>query len=92
MYSPQRFMAQKLFHLTDLSKLDSFVEQVLNGEGKLWWPSLVDRKPKHSVKIVGTDFENRVFNTNRDALVLFYHPLKDKNRGLKEKYEQFVKL
>lgn len=81
-----------MYHLEDLTQLDKFVGEVLNGEGKLWWPSLNDKKEKHSVKIVGLDLENRVFNTSNDALVLFYHPLTGKNRGLKEKFEHFVKF
>ena len=87
-----RFSGQKIYKCENLDILDKFVGEILNGEGEIWYPSLKDKKEKHSVKLVGTDFENRVFNSSKDAMVLFYHPLTQKNRGLKERYEHFVKF
>ena len=43
------------------------------------------------MKIVGQTFEKLVYDGERDALVLVYHPLKEKNRGLKKKFEAFAK-
>jgi hypothetical protein len=40
---------------------------------------------------VGEDFEKRVIDSDRDALVLVYHPISEKNRGLKQKFEEFAK-
>lgn len=40
--------------------------------------------------MVGDDFEQRVFNTKRDVLMLIYHPQSHKNRGLKQKFEHFA--
>jgi len=39
---------------------------------------------------VGEDFEKRIIDGSRDTLLLVYHPLAHKNRGLKEKFEQFA--
>lgn len=41
--------------------------------------------------MVGQDFEKRVIDSDKDAIVLVYHPLSEKNRGLKQKFEQFAK-
>ena len=43
------------------------------------------------MKIVGQTFEKLVYDGKRDALVLVYHPHKEKNRGLKKKFEAFAK-
>jgi hypothetical protein len=32
-----------------------------------------------------------VFDRDRDALVFIHHPVAEKNRGLKEKFEEFTK-
>jgi hypothetical protein len=62
----------------------------MSGELPLYFKSDKDKwSQKHSIKIVGEDFEKRVIETKKDALVFIYHPLKEKNRGLKEKFEQF---
>jgi len=41
---------------------------------------------------VGEEFEKRVIETKRDALVLIFHPNPEKNRGLKEKFEHFCQV
>lgn len=43
------------------------------------------------MKVVGDSFKARVYDTKRDALVLVFHPIRHKNRGLKEKFEYFAK-
>ena len=41
--------------------------------------------------MIGQTFEKLVFDGRRDALVLVYHPVKEKNRKLKEKFDAFAK-
>ena len=41
---------------------------------------------------MGADFEQRVFNSSRDAIMLIYHPLSQKNRGLKQRFDRFADL
>lgn len=48
-------------------------------------------KQKYTKKIVGEDFDKRIMESKKDALVLVYHPVKEKNRDLVDKYEEFVK-
>jgi hypothetical protein len=96
-FRPERFISQKMYRETDLTqilnpeKLNAFVSEALIGERKLWFYSTKDKKVKYSQKVVGTDFEKRVFETNRDALVLIHHPVSAKNRGLKAKFEAFAR-
>jgi len=40
--------------------------------------------------VVGDDFEQRVFNSSKEGIMLVYHPITDKNRGLKDKFDQFA--
>lgn len=40
--------------------------------------------------MVGDDFEQRVFNSSKEGIMLVYHPITDKNRGLKDKFDQFA--
>ena len=68
-----------------------FVNESLSGTRPYHWLSENIKKEKHSVKVVGDSFKARVFDTKRDALVLVYHPLAHKNRGLKQKFEAFAK-
>ena len=77
--------------IAEPSLLNDFVTDALAEKRELFWFSLDKKKPKHSQKIVGSDLERRIFDTARDALVLFYHPLAHKNRGVKQKYEEFAK-
>lgn len=72
-------------------KLTIFINEVLNGERPLYWESAKAKSPKYSQKLVGQDFEKRVFERDRDALVLIHHPVAEKNRGLKQKFEEFAK-
>ncbi len=37
--------------------------------------------------MVGDSLKAHVFDTKRDALMLIYHPVAHKNRGLKERFE-----
>ena len=76
--------------LQDSDALLSFVKESLNGQRPYFWPSENPKKPKSSVKVVGDSFKARVFDTKRDALVLIYHPIAHKNRGLKQLYEKFA--
>jgi len=41
--------------------------------------------------VVGDDFEKRVFETERDALIFIHHPDTHKNRALKHKFEHFAR-
>jgi hypothetical protein len=77
--------------LLNPTKLTAFVDQVINGERALYWESEKEKREKFSQKLVGEDFEKRVIDSDRDALVLIYHPLGEKNRGLKQKFEHFAK-
>lgn len=40
--------------------------------------------------MVGEDFEKVVIDSDKDVLVLAYHPVSEKNRGLKQKFEKFA--
>jgi hypothetical protein len=86
MYREDRFD-----QVTNPAKLTAFVNEVLNGERQLWWASEKLKKVKYSQKIVGNDFEARVFDSTKDSLVLMYHPIASKNRGVKQKFEEFAK-
>jgi len=97
-YSPDRFLMQKMYHtddlnvLTDFTKLVGFVKASINNELKYYWDSTPIPKEKYSQKIVGEDFDKRILESKRDSLVLVYHPIKDKNRHIIDKYEEFVKI
>jgi len=67
--------------------LVKFIKQSLNGDLPYYFESEKQKKIKFSKKVVGEDFTKRVFESNKDALVLIYHPNKEKNRGLKEKFD-----
>lgn len=92
-FSADRFLMSKLYKedsievLKNPVKLGQFVSEVLNGERPLYWESLKPTPTKHSIKVVGQEFEKRVIDSSQDALLLIYHPLSHKNRGLKEKFE-----
>ena len=87
----------KVYRETNLDAIRSpdgllkFLTEVSIGERPLYFKSLKPVKEKHSTKIVGVDFEKRIFDSKRDALILVYHPLAEKNRGLKEKFEYLAK-
>jgi len=40
--------------------------------------------------VVGDSLKAHVFDTHRDALMLIYHPVASKNRGLKERFESLA--
>lgn len=96
-YSAERFIMNKIYHtdnqetLTDFTKLVEFVKSSINGEVKYYWDSQNIPKTKYAQKVVGEDFDKRIMQGNKDALVLVYHPVKEKNRELIEKFEEFVR-
>ncbi len=97
-YSPERFLMPKMYQTDDMetlinpAKLTEFVKSAINGEAKLFWESEKVPKQKYSVKIVGEDFDKRILESKQDALVLIYHPTRNKNRALLDQYEEFVKV
>lgn len=86
------FREDGIENLKNPEKLVQFVEEAIRGERKLFHSSLPDKAEKFSTKIVGLDFEKRVFGSDQDTLLLVYHPLSQKNRGLKQKLEEFAKV
>jgi hypothetical protein len=89
LFSPERFYMQNYHLEKDMDKLMTsqgilaFVNKCVNGELPLHYKSETDKwSHKHSSKLVGEEFEKRVIETKRDALVFISHPLKEKNRGL----------
>jgi hypothetical protein len=66
------------------------VSEVLNGEKLLFWDTMKPKPTKYSKKVVGLEFEKRVIDSDQDVLLLIYHPLSQKNRGLKQKFESFA--
>jgi len=68
--------------LTDPEKLVDFVKSAVLGQLPNYWETDKTPKQKYSIKIVGEDFEKRIVDSKKDALVLVYHPLKEKNRQL----------
>ena len=95
-YNPERFFMSKMYYLEDKSKLfDSdaicqFVQSSIIGELHLYWEREKLPKQKYSEKIVGEDFEKRILESGKNAIVLFYHPIKDKNRNVCEQFEHFA--
>ncbi len=84
------FKLDGLDNLTDAEKIVNFVKASVNGENKVYWDTTPIPKTKYSQKIVGEDFDKRILESKRDALVLVYHPIKEKNRELLSLYEEFV--
>jgi len=81
-----------LSKITDADSLINFVNDSISGKQPYFWMSENPKKEKSSVKIVGDSFKARVFDTKRDALVLIYHPISHKNRGLKGIFERFAAI
>ena len=73
------------------SELSKFIQESQSGTRPPTWLSEKEKEKKYSMKIVGQTFEKLVYDGKRDALVLVYHPLKAKNRGIKKKFEAFAK-
>ena len=46
---------------------------------------------KYSLNCVGEDFAKKVLFNKQDSLVLISHPTGEKNRNMKQMYEQFCK-
>jgi len=89
LYSPERFYMQNYHLEKDVDKLMTsegilaFVDKCAAGEMPLHYKSEPDKwSHKFSNKLVGEEFEKRVIETKRDALVFISHPIKEKNRGL----------
>jgi len=76
--------------LADSETLLHFVRESMHGKRPYFWLSERPKKAKFSHKAVGDSFKARVFDTKRDALVLVYHPIAHKNRGLKEKFDELA--
>lgn len=76
--------------ITNADSLIDFVNDSISGKQPFFWLSEKPKKEKCSVKVVGDSFKARVFDTKRDALVLIYHPVAHKNRGLKKLFEHFA--
>lgn len=70
--------------------IGNFVTEVLNGEHPYYWHSTKPGRKRNSIKVCGEDFEKRITNSYEDTLLLVYHPDKAKNRGLKQKFDQFA--
>ena len=93
MYNPSRFEMQRMHMtksvelLTDPKRLKEFALGACLKTIPCSYMSEKDKVWKKSTKVVGTTFKKLVLDCNRDALVLIYHPQKDKNRGLKQKLE-----
>lgn len=85
------YREDNLNNLKNPETLLSFVDEAIRGERQLFHSSLPDKTEKYSTKVVGLDFEKRVFDSDKDTLLLVYHPLSHKNRGLKQKLEEFAK-
>jgi hypothetical protein len=76
--------------LEDPQRLEEFVSEVREGKRGLSFQSQKPVSEKHSQKLVGDDFEKRVLNADTDTLVLVYHPVAEKNRGLKQRFERYA--
>ena len=92
-FNPSRFEMQRM-HITKSielltcpEKLKSFALDACYKRIPYSWMSEKDKIWKKSTKLVGTTFKKMVLDNHKDALVLIYHPKKDKNRGLKQKLE-----
>ena len=72
-------MMPRMYHtadkatLTDPEKLTEFVKAAVLGQLPLYWESERVPKAKHSQKVVGEDFEKRVLESNKDAVLLVRH-------------------
>jgi len=77
--------------LHSADSLIKFVNESLSGERPHHWLSENHMKEKKSVKVVGDSLKAHIYDTKRDALLLVYHPIAHKNRGLKERFEAFAK-
>ena len=83
-------MENKLEELTNSDSLLQFVNESLAGTRPKHWLSEKPKTPKHSTKVVGDSLKAHVFDTQRDALMLIYHPVASKNRGIKERFESLA--
>ena len=97
MYDPNRFIfdakmykEDSLATLKNPQKLLDFVDEARSGSRPAFYEQMRTKPEKYSVKIAGKDFEKRVFESKKDALVLIYHPEPEKNRGIKQKFEHFA--
>ena len=97
-YSPDRFIMPRMHHtadraiLTDPEKLVEFVKSAVLGQLPLYWETDKVPKVKHSQKVVGEDFEKRVLDSKKDAILLINHPVKGKNSKLQDQFEEFSRI
>jgi hypothetical protein len=84
------YKEDSLATLKNPQKLLDFVDEAKSGSRPSFYEQMKTKPEKHSVKIAGKDFEKRVFESKKDALVLIYHPEPEKNRGIKQKFEHFA--
>ena len=80
-----------LAKILDSSKLLDFTTEAYHNRLPLAWLGEKEKQKKHSTKVIGQTFEKLVFDGRRDALMLIYHPIAEKNRKLKEKFDAFAK-
>ena len=80
-----------LTKILDSNKLLDFTTDAFHNKLPLAWLGEKEKQKKYSTKVIGQTFEKLVFDGRRDALVLVYHPVKEKNRKLKEKFDAFAK-
>ena len=96
-YSPERFVMPRMHHtadratLTDPERLAEWVKAAVLGQLPVYWESERAPKAKYSQKVVGEDFEKRVLESPKDALLLVSHPVKAKNGRLPERFEEFAR-
>lgn len=84
------YKEDSLATLKNPQKLLDFVDEARSGSRPAFYEQMRTIPEKYSVKIAGKDFEKRVFESKKDALVLIYHPEPEKNRGIKQKFEHFA--
>ena len=79
---PKMYHTDSIDVLVNDEKLLEFVKASIREENKLWWESEKIPSQRHSLKVVGEDFEKRILESKKDFIVLMYHPNKNKNRKL----------
>jgi len=92
-YNPSRFRTNRMYQtsdletLTDPEKVNDFVKAAVSDQLPLYWETSKVSKSKYSRKLVGEDFEKKVFDAKRDTLLFIKHPDESKNRNLSSQFE-----
>jgi hypothetical protein len=73
--------------ISDPKKLLKFVSEATTATRPLHSSSTELPLKRFSERIYGTTFDKQVLDGKRDALIMIEHPIKEKNRGLMEKFE-----